>query len=443
MNEMTAIKPSRKAASGNGGDGHLLIVSSYKRPCGIAQYVEHLESPLRQAVGGDLDIAALPVDLFRAQTPYARRAAAAQFQDVLERARKADVVNIQFELGLFGISPSSIWRRLRALLRVSRRVIITYHTVPAMQSERLSLTPSGLIRLIRTQRGSFVFNRLLKAVRANPEKFHHIVHTRREATNFELLGIPRESISAMPLAFLGPGARSSMTRPEVRQSFDKRYGVEGRHVIGCFGFLSDYKGIEVAVRALRHLPPDYHLVIVGGLHPEGIVHGTIDQRYMRAITNEVEYGPSPDLQDVDRDHQRTRVKPRREPSTSLSDRVHFAGALNNDDFRDVMAACDSVVLPYAEVGQTSSGPAAMALNLQRPVYCSRNNCFRELDRFQPAMLSFFEIGNHLELAQKILRQDGARTERVLARDRFLELHDVVQRARGYVEARDMLMASVA
>ncbi|MGX8009140.1 hypothetical protein ACVDG8_009050 [Mesorhizobium sp. ORM8.1] len=35
----------------------LAIISSYQRDCGIAQYVEHLEGPLRELLGGNLSIA--------------------------------------------------------------------------------------------------------------------------------------------------------------------------------------------------------------------------------------------------------------------------------------------------------------------------------------------------------------------------------------------------
>ena len=41
-------------------------------------------------------------------------------------------------------------------------------------------------------------------------------------------------------------------------------------LIGVFGFLGRYKGFDTAVRALHHLPKDYHLVIFGGVHPNEI-----------------------------------------------------------------------------------------------------------------------------------------------------------------------------
>jgi glycosyltransferase involved in cell wall biosynthesis len=428
MNEMM-IDVGRLRRSETRHRTKLLIVSSYRRPCGISQYVEHLEGPLREHGEHEVEVAALPVDLFRAQSPYARKAARASLQTVLTKAASADVVNLQFELGLFGVTPFQMWRRIKAVIGSARRVLLTYHTAPAVRSEPVSLTLNGLIRLIKSRRGSFVFDRLLAAVRSNPRKFHHIVHTQREAETFKLLGIPADTITVMPLAFLDASTRALVAGADTRDDLVRRYGLEGKRVLGCFGFLSDYKGTEVALRAMRYLPPDYHLLVVGGLHPEGVAIGTVDQPYVRKLTAEIELRSHPQ-----EDSQ---------PHDDLLDRVHFCGALGNEEFYRVMAACDAVVLPYAEVGQTSSGPAAIALDLQRPVYGSRTYCFRELDRFQPGMISFFEIGNHLELAQKILMADGARPERVKARLEYLARFSIAQRAERYVTAERALMRAVA
>ena len=94
----------------------LLIVSSYHRACGVAQYVEFLEIPLRQQDDFDIKIAPLPVDLLRSQSSYAKRAARAEFNAILQKVERADITNIQFEPGLLGFTPSQIWRNLNAII---------------------------------------------------------------------------------------------------------------------------------------------------------------------------------------------------------------------------------------------------------------------------------------------------------------------------------------
>jgi len=219
---MNKIDATRSVLAGSEPAPRLLVVSSYRRPCGIAQYVEFLEGPLRQLA--QVEIAPLPVDLLRAQSSYARRAAAVEFDKIVEQARHADVVNIQFEPGLFGQTPLAIWLRLRRLLRASRKVIITYHTAPPMDEQRVLSLRWYLSRAsLSAVRARFVFNCLLATIRRNPQRFHHIVHTRREAQRFALLGIPADAITVLPLSFLDHEARASLDRPAARVRLTERH----------------------------------------------------------------------------------------------------------------------------------------------------------------------------------------------------------------------------
>ena len=86
----------------------------------------------------------------------------------------------------------------------------------------------------------------------------------------------------------------------------------------------------------------------------------------------------------------------------LSRRIHFLGATSDQDFLSGMALCDTVVFPYLEVGQSSSGPISQALELGCRVVASRTHTFLQLDRYHRGTMEFFDIGNHLELAARIL-----------------------------------------
>jgi glycosyltransferase involved in cell wall biosynthesis len=392
-----------------------LVVSSYKRACGIAQYVEFLELPLRDQVDFDIEIAALPVDLLRSQSPYARKAAVTEFDEILLKVAQADVVNIQLEPGLFGFTPTQIWRNLNAIIGRSKKVIITYHTVPPLEAERFRLSRSGLLNYLRDWRGNYVFNRLFAKIRKNPTKFQHIVQTAREAKNFALQGIPRDTITHQPLAFVSKPVRQRMEHEVARAEVSTRMNIKSGVLLGCFGFLSQYKGIEVAIRALGNLPADHHLLVVGGLHPEGVQKGNVEQPYITKLIREIS------------------------KHRAMKGRVHFCGALDNDEFNQVMLACDAVILPYAEVGQTSSGPASLALDMARPLYCSHTKCFSELDRYQPGAVTFFEVGNHIELAQKLANREGDARGRVEARAKYLEKYSVEHRAASYIVAAKRLL----
>jgi glycosyltransferase involved in cell wall biosynthesis len=86
----------------------------------------------------------------------------------------------------------------------------------------------------------------------------------------------------------------------------------------------------------------------------------------------------------------------------LSARVHFMGALGDADFLAGMALCDAVVFPYLEVGQSSSGPISQALELGCRIIASRTHTFLGFGEYHRDAIEFFDIGNHLELAERLL-----------------------------------------
>jgi len=99
----------------------------------------------------------------------------------------------------------------------------------------------------------------------------------------------------------------------------------------------------------------------------------------------------------------------------LSSRIHFLGAQSDPDFLSGMAVCDAVIFPYLEVGQSSSGPISQALELGCRVIASRTHTFLQFAKYHPDTIEFFDIGNHLELAGRILaRPEFDSSRRLLA-----------------------------
>lgn len=403
----------------------LCIVSSYGRPCGIAQYVEHLEPALRSLDGWDVEIVSLPVDVLRSSEKYARKSAVVELDAITERLRRADVVNIQFEPGLLGMDPFTIKKRLKQLIDASRKVILTYHTVPFNQG---GFSGSGLALIknhLRAYRANFVFSYLFREVRTNPGKFVTVVHTKRERRAFELMGVAPTSIQDHPLSFISQQEKNSISRTEEQRRLRSDFGLaESDKLLGVFGFLSPYKGIETAIKATRLLPDQYKLLVFGAVHPEALPFGKPAVPYIDELTELV----SPIIPD--------------QTGFNGFERVLFCGAPENADFHRRMAGCDFLLLPYAEVGQTSSGPASMALDVDANLYVTGNKCFKELNKYARGALSFFDVGNHVELAQKILAGQTDPQKRQAA-ERFRENHNVERVALDYRSAFDYLAGSAS
>ena len=240
-----------------------------------------------------------------------------------------------------------------------------------------------------------------------------IVHNRRDlcdATN--LYGI--RHVFDHPLSFLGAAEIDAIRDGASRQRFAMLNDLPPDAVlVGVFGFLNEYKGIGTAIQALHYLPNNHHLLIFGGVHPHEIVAGQPRYPYisslfdhafmdttlydrMSAIGAQNEAPPlvvaaDQGLRELLGTHPR-----------DLSARIHFMGALAEPDFLSGMAICDAVVFPYLEVGQSSSGPISQALELGCRIIASRTHTFLQFAEYHENAVEFFDIGNHLELAERLL-----------------------------------------
>ena len=116
-----------------------------------------------------------------------------------------------------------------------------------------------------------------------------VTHTRRDKRMLrDVHGI--RNIYDHPLAYLTSEERARLLATSSRNGFPLlRTLPAGAKLVGTFGFISQYKGFETAIRALRYLPAEYHLVIVGAVHPEAIqgdkpidpcVKGLLDEAYV-------------------------------------------------------------------------------------------------------------------------------------------------------------------
>ena len=247
-----------------------------------------------------------------------------------------------------------------------------------------------------------------------------IVHNRRDLCDARYLyGL--DHVFDHPLAYLGAAEVAEIHAHASHRRLPMLDPLPPDAVlIGVFGFLNEYKGIGTAIQALQYLPSNHHLLIFGGVHPQEIAprqarHPYISALFADAYMDTTLYdrlgasgaGEGPPL--VVNADQGLRELLGSHPR-DLSTRIHFMGALEEPDFLGGMAICDAVVFPYLEVGQSSSGPISQALELGCRIIASRTHAFLEFAEYHKAAVEFFDIGNHLELAERLVarRQFGPR-----------------------------------
>lgn len=395
----------------------LAIVSTRNKLCGIAAYAQALERQLADLF--DITVFDLDQYLLRSRHPRVRKLGHRHIKRICADIAGFDAVNLQLEFGTLGGAAKDIERRFRWLVAAAPRLSVTFHTLvrpPPLPLADLAQAiatfkwrAAGDIAATyrrNTRLSLGVAKWLRRAQRRKPVSV--IVHNQRDGADARHLhGFAH--VFDHPLSFLSAREADAVHRQATRGTFAQLDPLPpDAKLIGVFGFLSDYKGFGTAIRALHHLPDDHHLLIFGAVHPNDISARTAIHPYVAALLGDAHVDAMlfSDLHgaaaiglnlDIKRDFAALFGKHPRD----LSGRVHFLGVRDNADFLAGMAICDVVVLPYLEVGQSASGPISLALELGCRIIASRTHTFLEFARYHPDAIEFFDIGNHLELADRI------------------------------------------
>ncbi len=195
--------------------------------------------------------------------------------EMAQKLKTYDYVNIQFEAGLYGSSRKNICKRVKKLIEASDNIILTMHRVDladslwSLKNVARIFSNRHILRNLNRIRGSVYFQGLYEEVvdvMKKHSKNHNaniIVHTKRDKKNIERIHFP--------LTFLNEQERTRERSSQERKEFVEKYNLdENDTVIGLFGFVNEYKGHETAIKALKFLPNQYKIIIFGSQHPMSI-----------------------------------------------------------------------------------------------------------------------------------------------------------------------------
>jgi glycosyltransferase involved in cell wall biosynthesis len=398
----------------------LALISTYDDLCGVAAYTRSLENQLRDVF--DVTVFDLDQYLLRSTHGRVRKFGDKHIQEICREIRDYDAVNLQLEHGTLGRSCTDIHRRLSWILRAAPRLSVTFHTVFQCEAFnyreyfreifRRNIAKAMAMRAQYNREymlSAGVAARLRRAQRFKPVSL--IVHTRRDLAHMKYVHGMR-NVHDHPLSFLTAAEAQEIRRDASRAQFPVLDSIPSQaKLIGVFGFLGRYKGFETVVRALHHLPKDYHLLIFGGVHPneikrqqpiDPVVSSLFDAGYVdTSVAERIRAESSASVPAVSIAVDGSMRDLLIEHPKDLSDRIHFLGPQSDADFLAGMAICDTVVFPYLEVGQSSSGPISQAIELGCRIIASRTHTFLQFSRYHRDAIEFFDIGNHLELAGRL------------------------------------------
>ena len=401
----------------------LAIVSSYNESCGNASYTEVLREEFTKYC--DVDVLALPQGLLHGKYARVAKEADKYIDDMCLKLREYDYVNVQFEAGLFGNTRKEILRRFFKIVNCSKNIIVTMHRVDL---PRTVITKSVIKKIMalkimdayqeaKSNRFMNLYVDVVNAVKKKGDKGSIIVHTKRERSNLNSI-FGYSNVSDFPITFLNEEKRKRVRTEEDRRKFLEAYGFnEDDIVIGLFGFVSAYKGVETAIKALNFLPSNYKIAIFGKQHPMSIQENMPVDGYLRSLMTLIE-DQSISAKDqidikIDAETQSSKIKDisrkaviqkyaSEKLALSFDKRVFFEGELDDDHFIDALYGCDFAVLPYMETNQSGSGVASLVIETKVKSIFSSSKAFGELQRYYPNCFEVFDIGNYIELADKIM-----------------------------------------
>lgn len=325
----------------------VLHVSTWKTPCGIAGYCGDLVNALDKR-GIRNDVFAIDSVGWKDFLPSD---VSAWENDIMEKAKQVDLVHIQHEHSFFGYALgggfatkrfTSVVRRLNAM---KKPVVTTFHT--DINTNAGSTGWKGKFDLWRRRRR---WHKVASCFTGKPQQSTAIVHNNSTRKSFVKHGFNQTALNVMSVPCLPP---RNITLDQTESKIQLGLQPEDR-LLTIFGFIGEYKGHELALDTLEHLPENYHLAFVGGMHPEnnsGFLEHLLRKR-----------------NDID-------------PA-----RIRITGWVDRATADRYFAAADVCLAPYMS-NALLSGSAAItwALSSGRPVIASKIEAFKSVNRQCDAM----------------------------------------------------------
>lgn len=347
----------------------VLQISPHNENDGIARYQEQYVKAL-QAMP-DVETA-----FFEVSPTRLRSMSIHEQHQVLHQLKKElaqyDILHVQHEFGLF--APGEFRQVIEAGKQVGKRVVVSLHTSPifAIKPVKLGgLGPRSWVMYARQRR----YTKKMIGWNIAPMQLADavLVHDNNTAGALQSYDIAADRIHVLPhpvYDFPEP--------PKSTLIAEKLHKQKGDVIYCTVGMMHRYKGVYDAVRALKFLPDNYKLAVVGGVHP---------------LSEDVPmYNKLCDLIDT----------------SGLHSRVYITGFVTDDDkFNALIRECDICVYPYdgTYYAHVSSGAMNLAFSNRMPVIAYPTATFKEVAETSDGAAVLTDTFAYYELARELERID--------------------------------------
>ena len=343
----------------------VLHFSPHDENDGIAKYQEQYLAGMESIDGVENEFFDTTPNQYRHQSASDKHETLAKLKDEL---KQFDVFHIQHEFGLF--DNEDFLHIVDVAKQSGKKIIISVHLSPGFAIKPVSrggLGPKSLVAYARAlrHRKRMIARHIQPMIDANLL----LVHNEVTADALVEFGADRNKIVKIPHPVYEWDSVAKTYY--IKDSLNYQEG----DVIYCtVGMLHRYKGIFDAVRALKYLPENYKLAILGGMHP---------------MSDEVAiYNKICDTIDT----------------LDLKDRVFITGFVeSDDDLNSYIQECDISVFPYDGFyyGHLSSGSINLALSNDAPVIAYPTRGFKELAASADGAVVLCDTYAYYELAREI------------------------------------------
>lgn len=307
------------------------MLTTWNSKCGIAEYSSYLRAHLDD--NAHIDIIAEtgvetldPIRELGVQRLWQNRwhgDLVASYEAITEL--NPDLVHVQFNFAFFELGGLA---QMVEKLQRSRPVIVTLHsTIGRVIDDKL------------------VDLSTISETLANVDAL--IVHSQADVERLAKIGISGN----VELIRHGVADCVALERSKLIETL----AMQGKLIVGTFGFLLPHKGIlELldAFRCIRDKEKEAHLIALSALHPD-------------VMSREFE----------------TVVRERIKELNLESDVTLITEFLPDDVTVNILSACTIVVLPYQETNESSSGSAHLAISALRPLIVSDVGIFDPLSEY--------------------------------------------------------------
>lgn len=338
--------------------------------CGVGKYQENFVNVFNENTDQ------IETKFFNS-TPYRTRMMSQDELNVLivdlkKELQHYDILHIQHEFGLY--SGTEFAQLVSAAKESNKKVVVTVHLSPALAFKfkpREGIGPRSLVNYLRQKRLHLIFKK--RHIYPMREADLLVTHNSGATNSLVEYGVDREKILQIFHPVL-PITKPSAISTEIASSLGK----EGGDIIyATVGFMHKHKGIQDAVKALKYLPENYKLAIIGGMQPISDEHNI--------------YNKITDLVDT----------------LDLKNRVYITGFVEDDDrLNALIREVDVCVYPYnnAYYGQVSSGALNLAFANERPVIAYPTDSFKESNT-EFGQIIVTNTPAYYELARELKRID--------------------------------------